>query len=67
MVSFLCKGFGKKTIQGQCPKNNSRAMPQIIVICRYFFKKVYRKCLGSGKKSNNEVANLTEIDSCYER
>ena len=40
-------------------------MPQIIVICRYFFKK-YIGCVLVQKK-NNEVKNLTEIDFCYER
>ena len=53
------KGNAPKTIQGQCPKS--------LLFVGIFFFKVYRKCLGSGKKNNNEVANLTEIDSCYER
>lgn len=57
MVSFLCKDFGKETIQGQCPKS---------LLFVDFFLNVYRKCLGSEKK-NNEVGNLTELDFCYER
>lgn len=56
MVSFLCKDFGKKTIQGQCPKS---------LLFVDFFLMYIGNVLVQQKK--NEVENLTELDFCYER
>ena len=58
MVSFLCKDFGKKTIQEQCPKS-------LLFVDFFFFK--YIGSVLVQKKKNNEVENLTELDFCYER